>query len=43
MTDFDSGLDTWWYFGRKWVSYEELSKRFQFDIRDLAMDIKLSD
>ncbi len=42
MVNNDENKNTWWYFGGTWNSISELQKRFTFDIKDIAMNIKLT-
>ena len=34
--------NTWWFFGGTWYSIQELQKKFTFDIKDIALKIKLT-
>lgn len=42
MVNNDENKNTWWYFGGAWNSINELQKRFTFDIKDIAVNIKLT-
>lgn len=42
MDNSDTAENLWWYYGGSWKSYETLRKKFDFDLKNVAINIVLT-